>query len=234
MVHRDNLSIGLTRAVAGNTGFSHVFASRNIMQHHSVSSPEVNYLLPLYLYPDVGRSGELLLSPWPAGKDGRRPNLDPGFVERSAQANGLQFISDGRGDLLANFGPEDLLAYIYAVFHSPVYRDRYDAHFKLDFPRVPPRASVGLLRELARAGHSLVALLTLASPRRDHPVTNYAGPKNLEVSRVGGRLTANTPAVDPVSRTGAARSATPAVGLDLAGSCRESGKTGREWREPDS
>ena len=185
MVHRDNLSIGLTRAVAGNTGFSHVFASRNIMQHHSVSSPEVNYLLPLYLYPDVGRSGELLLSPWPEGKDGRRPNLDPGFVERSAQANGLQFISDGRGDLLANFGPEDLLAYIYAVFHSPVYRDRYDAHFKLDFPRVPPRASVGLFRELARAGHYLLALHTLESPRLDHPVTNYTGPRNLEVSRVG-------------------------------------------------
>ncbi|MYB32111.1 MAG: DNA methyltransferase [Acidobacteria bacterium] len=144
-----------------------------------------NCLFPLYLYAGVGRSGELLLSPWPEGKDGRRPNLDPSFVERLARVSRLDFVAEGRGDLLANFGPEDLLAYIYAVFHSPSYRDRYDAHLKLDFPRVPPSANVGLFRDLARAGHALLALHVLESPRLDHPLTNYSGPKNPEVSRVG-------------------------------------------------
>lgn len=211
MLAGENLSIGLTRSVEIGSGFSHIFASRAMIQHHTVSLKEVNYQIPLYLYPGVGRSGDLLLSLWPEGKDGRRPNLDPGFVERFAQASGLHFVSDGCGDLRANFGPEDLLAYIYAVFHSPVYRDRYDAHLKLDFPRVPPCASVGLFRVLARAGHALLAQHTLESPRVGHPITNYTGPRNLEVSRVGGRLTAKITAGDHVSLIGTARSATPAV-----------------------
>ncbi|MDE2880973.1 MAG: hypothetical protein OXP70_03910, partial [Acidobacteriota bacterium] len=199
MLAGENLSIGLTRTVEIGSGFSHIFASRAMIQHHTVSLKEVNYQIPLYLYPGVGRSGELHLSQWPKGKDGRRPNLDPGFVERFARANGFHFVSDGRGDLQATFGPEDLLAYIYAVFHSTVYRDRYEAHLKLDFPRVPPCAGVALFRDLVRAGHALLALHTLESPRLDHTVIDYTGPKNLEVSRVGGRPTVNITAGDHVS-----------------------------------
>ncbi|MYG36762.1 MAG: DNA methyltransferase [Gemmatimonadetes bacterium] len=211
----------------------HAFATRRATDDSMVSNRtrERGYLCPLYLYPGVGRSGELHLSQWPEGKDGRRPNLDPGFVERFARANGFRFVSDGRGDLQATFGPEDLLAYIYAVFHSTVYRDRYEAHLKLDFPRVPPCANVGLFRDLANAGHSLLALHTLESPELDHPVTDYSGPRNPEVSRVGGRLTAHIPAGDHVSLTGTARSATPAGELDPTGSGRQSGKTGVVWRE---
>ena len=185
MLAGENLSIGLTRTVEIGSGFSHIFASRAMIQHHTVSLKEVNYQIPLYLYPGVGRSGELPLSPWPEGKDDRRPNLDPGFVKRFARRSGLDFVSEGRGDLLANLGPEDLLAYIYAVLHSPVYRGRYDAHLKLDFPRVPPCANVGLFRDLARAGHSLLALHTLESPRLDQAAIDYTGPRNPEVSRVG-------------------------------------------------
>ena len=175
-----------------------------------------NCLFPLYLYPGVGRSGELLLSPWPKGKDCRRPNLDPGFVERLAEATGRRFVPDGRGDLRATFDPEDVLAYIYAVFHSPGYRERYEAHLKLDFPRVPPCASGGLFRALAKTGHELLALHTLKSPSVGRPITTYTGPRNLEVSRVGGLLTANITAGDHVSLTRTARSATPAVlGLSI-------------------
>ena len=58
------------------------------------------------------------------------------FVERIAAATKLRFVSDGRGDLRKTFGPEDVLAHIYAVFHSPGYRERYEAQLKLDFPRV--------------------------------------------------------------------------------------------------
>ena len=37
------------------------------------------------------------------------------------------------------FGPRDVLAYVYAVFHSPTYRERYAEFLKIDFPRVPLR-----------------------------------------------------------------------------------------------
>ena len=39
----------------------------------------------------------LVSSPWPEGKDGRRPNLEPRFVEEMAGRLGLKFVSDGRG-----------------------------------------------------------------------------------------------------------------------------------------
>jgi predicted helicase len=35
------------------------------------------------------------------------------------------------------FSPVDLLDYIYAVLHSPSYREKYQEFLKIDFPRVP-------------------------------------------------------------------------------------------------
>ena len=50
---------------------------------------------------------------------------------------GLEFISDGSGNLQESFGPDDVFNYIYAVLHSPQYRRRYADFLKSDFPRVP-------------------------------------------------------------------------------------------------
>ena len=181
----ENVGISTTRTVEIGTGFSHVFATRAMTQHHTVSLKEVNYLFPLYLHPGVGKSGVLPFSPWPKGRYGRRPNLDPGFVERLAQAAALRFVSDGAGDLRDAFGPEDALAYIYAVFHSPDYRARYEAHLKLDFPRVPLPGSPELFRQLVIGGHHLLGLHLMESPDLDDLITDYAGPRDRVVGRVG-------------------------------------------------
>ena len=185
MLAGENLSIGLTRTVEVGSGFSHVFASREMIQHHTVSLKEVNYQFPLYLYPGVGKADASLFSRWAEGKDGRAPNLDSGFVEHIAAATELRFVSDGCGDLRETFGPENILAWIYGVLHSPRYRERYEAHLKLDFPRVPLPGSVDLLRKLAEAGHDLMALHLLESPKLGKPITSYTGPRNPEVGRVG-------------------------------------------------
>ena len=185
MLAGENLSIGLTRSVEIGAGFSHIFASRAMIQHHTVSLKEVNYQIPLYLYPGVGKADESLFSRWSKGKDGRTSNLDSGFVAQLADAVDLRFVSDGCGDLRKAFGPEDVVAYIYAVFHSPGYRERYEAQLKLDFPRVPLPGSVDLFRRLAEAGHHLLALHLLESPKLGKPITTYTGPKNPEVGRVG-------------------------------------------------
>ena len=185
MLAGENLSIGLTRRVEVGAGFSHIFASRAVIQHHTVSLKEVNYLIPLYLYPGVGKTEGSLFSRWAKGKDGRTPNLDSGFVEQIAAATELRFVSDGRGDLRKAFGPEDVLAWIYAVFHSPRYRERYEAQLKLDFPRVPLPRSAELFRRLAEVGHDLLALQLLESPKLGKSITSYTGPRNPEVGRVG-------------------------------------------------
>ena len=181
----ENVGISTTRTVEIGTGFSHVFATRAMTQHHTVSLKEVNYLFPLYLHPGVGKSGVLPLAPWPKGRHGRRPNLDPGFVDRLAEAAVLRFVPDGTGDLRDTFGPEDVLAYIYAVFHSPGYRKRYEAHLRLDFPRVPLPGRAKLGRKLMKAGHELLSYHLMESPDLDYPLTDYAGPRAPMVGRVG-------------------------------------------------
>ncbi|MXW19083.1 MAG: hypothetical protein F4Z83_16240 [Gemmatimonadetes bacterium] len=62
-------------------------------------------------------------------------------------------------------------------------------------------------------------------------IRRVTGTGEVEDSRVGGRLTVNIPAGDHVSLIGTARSATPAGGLDTAGSGRDSGKTGANRRD---
>ena len=120
----------------------------------------------------------LELSPWPEGPGGRRPNLEPRFVEDVAARLGLSFVSDGQGDLRETFGPEDVFHYIYAVFHSPTYRARYAEFLKTDFPRIPLTSSPDLFRTLVEKGRELVGLHLLESPTLAKPITRYpvAGP----------------------------------------------------------
>jgi len=212
MLAGENLALITSRMTKGEV-FRHAQVTRNIAEVICMSPKTSNngFVFPIYLYPGVGKADLSLFSRWSKGKDGRTPNLDSGFVAQLADAVELRFVSDGCGDLRKTFGPEDVLAWIYAVFHSPGYRERYEAHLKLDFPRIPPCASVGLFRDLAKAGHALLALHTLESPKQDQAAIDYIGPKNPEVSRVGGRLKARIKAGDHVSLTGTARSATPAV-----------------------
>ena len=96
--------------------------------------------------------------------NGRIPNLNPDFVSAFASRLGLKFVSDGHGDLAATFGPEDIFNYIYAVFHSPTYRQRYAEFLKIDFPRVPMTSSPELFRKLCILGEELVALHLLGEP----------------------------------------------------------------------
>jgi len=120
--------------------------------------------MPLYLFPNDHAQAHLDYAKWPKGTDGRIPNLSPQFVNTLGQAIDLSFVSDGRGDLLSTFGPEDVLAYIYAVLHSPAYRARYSAFLKVDFPRIPYPKSKTAFRTLHGVGQSLIDLHLMQSP----------------------------------------------------------------------
>jgi len=54
MLRGENVGISSTRSIEIGRGFEHLFATRHIVQHHTVSIKEVNYLFPLYLYPEGG------------------------------------------------------------------------------------------------------------------------------------------------------------------------------------
>jgi len=190
MLCGDNIGLSIPRATEIKRGWEHVFCSRQVIQHHTVSLKEVNYICPLWLEPE-----------WPETR--RRPNMSRAALRSIAEATGLESVdglthlrrrepsvgksgrSDGRGDLNSTFGPRDVFDFIYAVLHSQGYRQRYAESLKGDFPRVPVTPTRALFGNLARMGGELVALHLMESPRLDRFIASYDGPRNPEVERVG-------------------------------------------------
>jgi predicted helicase len=111
-------------------------------------------IFPLYLYPT--NTPTLFDSPPTNAPGGRKPNLSPEFITEFSQNLNLEFIFDGKGDKSKTFGPEDIFNYIYAIFHSPNYRQRYAEFLKIDFPRVPLTSNSALFWELVIKGDKLV------------------------------------------------------------------------------
>lgn len=107
-------------------------------------------MFPLYLRPFDGDDGRLV--------GNRKSNLNEQFVEEFASAVGLRFVPDGSGDLEETFGPADIFHYLYAVLHSPEYRQRYGEFLKYDYPRVPLPGTRALFTGLVPAGARLVEL----------------------------------------------------------------------------
>ncbi len=158
MLAGDNLGIATTREVEIGRGWEHVLCSSKIIQHHTVSLKETNYLFPLYLYPDPNKKGLFDTHFSTNAPGGRCPNLSPAFITDISNKLNMQFIQDGKGDLQQTFGPEDIFDYMYAVFHSPIYRVRYADFLKIDFPRLPLTSNADLFRELCKLGERLVGL----------------------------------------------------------------------------
>ncbi|MFM5899479.1 MAG: type ISP restriction/modification enzyme [Dolichospermum sp.] len=118
-------------------------------------SMDVNgsYIFPLYLYPtNTATLDNNIVNQCHQ----RTANLSPEFISEFSQKLGLELISDGKGDKTKTFGPEDIFNYIYAVFHSPNYRQRYAEFLKIDFPRVPLTSNSALFWELVIKGDKLV------------------------------------------------------------------------------
>ena len=170
MLAGNNLGLSTTRSTEIAKGWEHIFASKDLIQHHTVSLKEVNYLFPLYIYPAEGTNS-------------RDPNLNPRFINEFAPAIGLEFIPDGAGNLTTTFGPKDVFHYIYAVLHSPEYRRRYADFLKSDFPRVPVTNYGALFKSLAALGKRLTALHLLETDDSDTPVFPIAGNNRVEKVR---------------------------------------------------
>lgn len=127
---------------------------------------ERTVVFPLYVYP--GSGGPPIDSPWPAGRGGRKANLNGRFVREMERQLGLSFTSDGAGDLKTDFGPEDVLRYVYAILHSPTYRKQYATSLRFELPRVPPSPDRLLFRTLCQIGGQLIDLhlMRAVAPRQ--------------------------------------------------------------------
>ena len=205
-VMRPNLAWVTTRQTNPTDAWSEILVTRGLVEKRALASYTGEArLYPLYLYPTTSAKGEQRrlddtdTSPWPAGKDGRRPNLSPKFVAEMEARLGLKFVPEGaEGSLECGreaaalspsrstgkagatlpqskgvFTPEDVFNCIYAIFHSPTYRKRYAEFLKIDFPRVPLTSDKKLFWKLVALGRELVALHLLESPKVNEFVTKY-------------------------------------------------------------
>lgn len=157
--------------------YCYSFVSRELVECRVfISNRGIASIFPLYVYPSESTDGQQDLfnrSGWPPGKDDRTPNLSREFVYAFAQKIQLDFIPDGHGDLKKTFGPEDVFYYTYAIFHSPVYRERYAEFLKIDFPRLPLTSDKKLFAKLVKLGSELVALHLMESPALADKVTSF-------------------------------------------------------------
>lgn len=112
----------------------------------------------------------------------REPNFSRPFLMALSVCLGLG--QRGNYGLPTGIYPEDVFHYIYSIFHSPSYRNRYAEFLKIDFPRVPLPGSLDLFRESVRLGGELVALHLLESTTLDTPRTSFIG-NNRRVGKVG-------------------------------------------------
>jgi hypothetical protein len=134
-----------------------------------------DYLMPLYVYPPEELQAKAfdLTSPWPEGPHGRRPNLNEKLVVAMAERVGLEFVSDGSGNLTKTFGPEDVLHYIFGILSLPWYRSHYGELLPRDFPRIPLTTSRDTFASVTRYGAELAALHLLEHPALNRPRTKY-------------------------------------------------------------
>lgn len=135
-----NLGLMVTKKVERGT-FAHAYMVQNICESHAVSLKEINYVFPLYVYPDnqsLNFSGSLK----------RQPNINETIVKKIAKTIKKDWQSD-------DFTPENLLDYIYAVLHSPNYRTKYAEMLKTHFPRIPYPKNASEFFRLADLGKEL-------------------------------------------------------------------------------
>lgn len=147
------------------------------------------YLFPLYLYPNE-QDGIFT-------EEKRKPNLNQEIVDKIAKKLDLSFTnekvldtsaststrtdvtsSDSRGTNelyreATTFAPIDILDYIYAVLHSPTYREKYKEFLKIDFPRVPYPKDVKTFWELVALGGELRQIHLLESSKVEDYITSY-------------------------------------------------------------
>ncbi|HEU0000896.1 MAG TPA: type ISP restriction/modification enzyme [Ktedonobacteraceae bacterium] len=178
--HNTGITIGKAGQVIDQKEWDIVFCTRFITEFNLYRRGG-NFLFPLYLYPDATKATSFDFDRLSSSGD-RKANLEPAFIADFATKLGLSWIPDGRGDRQQTFGPEDILAYMYAVFHSCAYRSRYAEFLKIDFPRLPLTSNKALFRELLASGDQLIDLHLLEKPGKALP--GYPVKGNNQVQKV--------------------------------------------------
>ena len=173
---RENIGLMLCKQFKSFQHYQHVFITKNMFESSLVSNKtsEISYGFPLYLYPDT-RQQHI--------EQERIPNLEQTIVESIENSLGLRFTPEKQEDNVS-FAPVNILDYIYAVLHSPSYRERYKEFLKTDFPKVPYPTDKELFWKLVKLGGELRSLHLMESPALEQLFTGYNIPGSNKVEKI--------------------------------------------------
>jgi len=121
---------------------------------------------PLYLYSE--NKGQ----PTIEETTERIPNLNLYIVSEIENKIELTFTNE-KETTKDTFAPIDILDYIYAVLHSPIYREKYKEFLKIDFPRVPYPKDKNTFWKLVKLGGEIRQIHLLESAKVEDYITTY-------------------------------------------------------------
>ena len=134
------------------------FITNNLIGHKTVSAYDINYLFPLYLYPDL-KNPDLFSQ----HKNEKEPNIPKSLFQNLSIAYSC------------NSTPEDILYYIYSVLYSNIYRENYLEFLKIDFPRIPFTSNYDIFKKMTALGQRLIDLHLLKSSELAQPTAKFQG-----------------------------------------------------------
>ncbi|MBZ9787590.1 hypothetical protein LB456_08995 [Psychroflexus sp. CAK57W] len=177
---------------------SHFLISEKFSELKFARYSKGSYMFPLYRYnKKISPNHEV-------GDDeiSREPNLKSEVLINITKGLKLMFVSDHEKSYPLEpgtyYSPLDILDYIYAVLHSPTYREKYKEFLKIDFPRVPYPKNQETFWQLVKLGGEIRQIHLLESPKVEQYITQYPINGNNEVTR---KITKSSPGYVPDNET---------------------------------
>jgi len=134
----ENIGLCFIRNDYGAELFNYFLITDNLIDIHTIGGQ--SYIAPLYIYNEP-EEGDLFA-------DETHLNKQVNFTNEF-----IKFINEKYSFKPT---PEEIMGYIYAVLHSPTYREKYLELLKIDFPRVPFADDEEKFKKLAELGNELI------------------------------------------------------------------------------
>jgi predicted helicase len=148
----ENIGISFLRQFSDSKPYTSALVSRYPIEFRTNYSFQGGaYIAPLYIY------GENLDGEHP-GETTKSPNFTQSFKETYLSAISWEL------------SPETVLAYIYAVLHSTIYRTKYFVFLKTAFPAIPMTRDKTVFAKYAALGKKLVDLHLLKKLPPDNAI----------------------------------------------------------------
>ncbi len=156
LLNKNNIVLLTPKQLAVNN-FDHVLVSKGLIDMNCLTNrtKEAGYVFPLYIYEN----------------NQKIPNINKEIWNK---------INEKVGETT----PENILDYIYAVLHSPSYREKYKEFLKIDFPRVPYPEDKNKFFELVKTGEKLRGLHLMTDKSVNDFITTFEYPGDNIVEKV--------------------------------------------------